>query len=79
MVGDRVKILGGTTFGGRLGHGTDYPTIGCDVIVGAGARVLGSVVVGDGAFVGANAVMLSHVEEGTTVVGSPALQVRSYR
>lgn len=52
------------------------PVIGRDVHVGTGARVLGPVTVGAGATVGANAVVVDDVAEGTTVVGAPARPVR---
>lgn len=52
------------------------PTIGNDVYVGAGAKVIGPVTVGDGSRVGANAVVVHDVEPGTTVVGVPAKPVR---
>jgi len=51
------------------------PTIGADVQVGTGARVLGKLTVGDGAQIGANAVVLRDVEAGATVVGVPAKPV----
>ena len=51
------------------------PTIGADVQVGTGARVLGKLTIGDGAQIGANAVVLRDVEAGATVVGVPAKPV----
>lgn len=52
------------------------PTIGSDVFLGAGAKVIGAVTVGDGARVGANAVVVDDVPPHTTVVGIPARVVR---
>jgi serine O-acetyltransferase len=52
------------------------PTIGNDVFLGAGAKVIGAVQIGDGARVGANAVVVKHVSAYTTVVGIPARVVR---
>lgn len=52
------------------------PVIGSDVFIGAGAKVLGAVVVGDGARIGANAVVVQDVPPHTTVVGIPARVVR---
>jgi serine O-acetyltransferase len=52
------------------------PVLGSDVYVGAGAKLIGPVTVGDGAKVGANAVVVHDVEAGTTVVGIPARPVR---
>ena len=75
IVGDHVKLLGSNTFGNRDGHGYDYPIVGSNVLVGAGARILGSIAIGDGARVGANAVVTSDVAENVTVVGIPARPV----
>jgi serine O-acetyltransferase len=52
------------------------PVLGNDVYIGCGARVLGAVTVGDGARIGANAVVVQDVPEGATVVGIPARVVR---
>lgn len=52
------------------------PVLGSDVYLGAGAKVIGPVSVGDGARVGANAVVVHDVDAGTTVVGIPARPVR---
>lgn len=75
VVGDHVKILGSNTFGNRQGFGLDYPTVGSNVVIGAGARVLGDVTLGDGCRVGANAVVTCDVADGVTVVGIPARPV----
>jgi serine O-acetyltransferase len=70
-VGDRVMFLGGNTIGSIRGSG--YPRIGNDVIIGAGARILGAVTIGDGASIGANAVVLCDVPAGAVAVGVPAV------
>ncbi len=57
------------------GKGKRHPTVGRNVILGAGAKILGDIVVGDGARVGANAVVVSDVQPGQTVVGIPARPV----
>ena len=75
IVGDHVKLLGSNTFGNRDGHGYDYPIVGSHVLVGAGARILGSIAIGDGARIGANAVVTSDVADNVTVVGNPARPV----
>jgi len=49
-----------------------HPTLGCDVVVGAGAKVLGGFTVGDGARIGSNAVVTKPVPAGATAVGNPA-------
>ncbi len=69
-IGARVSLISGITIGMRQTH--EFPTLGDDVFVGAGARILGAVTVGDGASVGANAVVLSDVPPGATAVGIPA-------
>jgi serine O-acetyltransferase len=70
-IGDRVVFLGGNTIGTINNSG--YPRIGNDVVIGAGARVLGPVTVGDGASIGANAVVLRDVPAGFVALGVPAV------
>lgn len=76
VVGDAVvvregcTILHNVTLGGRGGPG--MPTVESDVLIGAGACVLGPVTVGRGAIIGANAVVVASVPAGATVVGIPA-------
>ena len=69
-VGDRVRFLGNNTVGAAKDDG--YPVIGHDVEVGCGARILGPVHIGDGAVIGANAVVLHDVPAGAVAVGVPA-------
>ena len=73
-VGDDCTIYQGVTLGGTsLDKGAKrHPTLGKGVIVSAGAKVLGSFTVGDGARVGGNAVLLQPVPAGATAVGIPA-------
>src|SRR3954462_5823967 len=73
-IGDGCTIYQGVTLGGTsLYKGTKrHPTLGRDVVVSAGAKVLGGFTVGDGARVGANAVLLKPVPAGATAVGIPA-------
>ncbi len=73
-IGDDCTIYQGVTLGGTsLGKGAKrHPTLGRGVIVSAGAKVLGSFTVGDGARVGSNAVLLQPVPAGATAVGIPA-------
>lgn len=52
------------------------PIIGCDVLVGCGAKLIGPITVGDGARIGANAVVLDDVPAGATVAGVPAKVVK---
>jgi len=74
-IGSRCQIYHGVTIGERGGRRAGRPTIGDDVIVGAGAKILGPVHVGSKARVGANAVVVDDVPPGTTVVGIPARPV----
>lgn len=69
-VGSRVRFLGNNTVGSASDNG--YPVIGDDVEVGCGARILGPVRVGDGAVIGANAVVITDVPAGAVAVGIPA-------
>lgn len=76
VVGDDVYIYHQVTLGGTsLVQGKRHPTIGNNVILGAGAKVLGAITVGDGARVGTSAVVLEPVAAGATVVGIPARPV----
>lgn len=74
VIGDDCTIYQGVTLGGTsLAKGAKrHPTLGRGVIVGAGAQVLGSFTVGDGARVGSNAVVVKDVPPGATAVGNPA-------
>lgn len=74
MVGDDVVMFHGATLGGvSMKHGKRHPTLGDGVVIGSGARVLGPVWIGDGAKVGANAVVVKDVPAGATAVGVPAV------
>ncbi|MHB0871966.1 MAG: serine O-acetyltransferase [Acidithiobacillus ferrooxidans] len=71
-IGDDCTLYHGVTLGGTSWKpGKRHPTLGRGVIVGAGAKVLGPVVIGDGARIGSNAVVVKSVPEGATVVGIP--------
>jgi serine O-acetyltransferase len=73
-IGDGCTIYQGVTLGGTsLYKGVKrHPTLGRDVVVSAGAKVLGGFVVGDGAKIGSNAVVIKPVPAGATAVGIPA-------
>ena len=73
-IGDGCTIYQGVTLGGTsLYKGQKrHPTLGKDVVIGAGAKVLGGFTVGDGAKVGSNAVVTKPVPAGATAVGNPA-------
>lgn len=72
-IGDDVTLYQGVTLGGTsLEVGKRHPTLENSVIIGSGAQVLGPLTVGEGGRVGANAVVLSDVPKGATMVGIPA-------
>lgn len=76
-IGDYCTIYHGVTLGGTgKEKGKRHPTIGNNVLISAGAKILGPFKVGDNAKIGANAVVLSEVEENTTVVGVPGRAVK---
>jgi serine O-acetyltransferase len=75
-IGDDVTLYQGVTLGGvSLDPGKRHPTLGNNVVVGAGAAVLGPFTVGDGARIGSNAVVVKEVPPGVTVVGIPGRPV----
>jgi serine O-acetyltransferase len=69
-VGNRVKFMGNNTIGTAKDNGC--PVIEDDVVIGCGARILGPVRIGRGAFIGANAVVLTDVPPGAIATGIPA-------
>lgn len=73
-IGDGCTIYHGVTLGGTSLYKGEkrHPTLGKDVVVSAGAKVLGGFVVGDGAKIGSNAVVIKPVPAGATAVGIPA-------
>jgi serine O-acetyltransferase len=75
VIGCRVTLYQGVTLGGLRSESTKrHPTLGDDVTIGAGAKLLGPITVCDGAMIGANAVVLTDVPAGATFVGIPARQ-----
>lgn len=75
-VGDNVTIYQGVTLGGTgKESGKRHPTVGDNVVFGAGAKVLGAITVGDNAKVGAGSVVVTDVPENSTVVGNPGRPV----
>jgi serine O-acetyltransferase len=76
-IGDQVTLFQGVTLGGTgKQRGKRHPTIGSHVVVGAGAKVLGPIVIGDYVKIGANSVVLQDVPDHSTVVGIPGRIVR---
>ncbi len=82
-IGSNVTIFQGVTLGAKeLDMGFDFrrrPDVGDNVVVGAGAKILGGIRIGDNATVGANSVVVESVEAGSTVVGIPARKVPEAR
>ncbi len=73
VIGNRTVIYQGVTLGGMSSDKVKrHPTLGDDVVVGAGAKLLGAITIGNGARIGANAVVLKDVPAGETHVGIPA-------
>jgi serine O-acetyltransferase len=71
-IGDNVTIYHGVTLGGvSLNKGKRHPTIGNNVIIGSGAKILGPFKVGDNSKIGSNSVVIKEVPENSTVVGIP--------
>jgi len=76
-IGDYVTLFQGVTLGGTgKERGKRHPTLGNHVVVGAGAKVLGGIRIGDNVKVGANAVVLRSVPANSTVVGNPGRIVK---
>ncbi|MDR3202840.1 MAG: serine O-acetyltransferase [Bifidobacteriaceae bacterium] len=74
-VGDDVTLFQGVTLGGRsMSRGKRHPTLGHRVTVGAGAKVLGPLVIGDDVQIGANAVVIKDGVAGAVIVGVPGKQ-----
>jgi serine O-acetyltransferase len=76
-IGDRVTLYQGVTLGGTgFARGKRHPTVGDNVTVGSGAKLLGPIEVGHGAKIGANTVVIQDVPPNSTVVGNPGHPVR---
>lgn len=77
IIGDNVTLYQGVTLGGTgKEQGKRHPTLGNNIMVGAGAKVLGSCTIGDNCKIGAGSVVLSDVPPGSTVVGVPGRVVK---
>jgi serine O-acetyltransferase len=76
-IGKNVTMYQGSTLGGTGKEtGKRHPTVGDNVVIGAGAKVLGSITIGNNVYIGANAVVLQPVPDDCTVVGVPGRCVR---
>ena len=72
IIGDNVTIFHDVTLGGTgKEKGKRHPTIGNNVFIGSGAKVLGNIIIGDNVKIGANSVILNDVPDGVTIVGIP--------
>lgn len=72
IIQDDVLLYQGVTLGGTgLEKGKRHPTIGNNVVIGGGAKVLGNLTIGDNSYIGANAVVIKDVPANSTVVGVP--------
>lgn len=74
IIGDDVLMYHGVTLGGTSAkHEKRHPTLGDDIVVGAGSTVLGNVTIGSHSVIGANAVVVTDAPAGSVLVGSPAV------
>ena len=72
VIGDNVTLFQGVTLGGTgKEKGKRHPTLGNNIVVGAGAKILGNITIGNNVMIGANAVVLKEVPSDCTVVGIP--------
>lgn len=78
VIGDNVTMFHGVTLGGTSNERDKkrHPTIGNNVFIGSGAKILGNITIGNNVKIGANAVVLKDVEDDRTVVGIPGYVVK---
>ncbi|MEK9141254.1 MAG: serine O-acetyltransferase [Nitrospirota bacterium] len=77
-IGDYVTLFQGVTLGGTgKERGKRHPTLGNHVVVGAGAKILGGITIGDNVKIGANSVVLKNVPPNSTVIGVPGRVIKS--
>jgi serine O-acetyltransferase len=77
-IGDYVTLFQGVTLGGTgKERGKRHPTLGNHVVVGAGAKILGGITIGDNVKIGANSVVLKSVSANSTVIGVPARIIKT--
>lgn len=78
IVGDRVTIFHGVTLGAtRSMNGKRHPTIGNDVIIGAGSKILGNITIGNNVIIGANSVVTKDSPDNVTIVGAPGKIIKT--
>lgn len=77
-IGDYVTLFQGVTLGGTgKERGKRHPTLGNHVVVGAGAKILGGITIGDNVKIGANSVVLKNVAANSTVIGVPGRVIKT--
>ncbi len=77
IIGDDVLLYQGVTLGGTGNeHGKRHPTLGNNIVVGSGAKILGNIEIGSNSRIGAGSVVIDNVPENSTVVGVPGRIVR---
>ncbi len=77
VIGDDVLLYQGVTLGGTGNeHGKRHPTLGNNIVIGSGAKVLGNITIGDNSRIGAGSVVVDSVPKNSTVVGVPGRIVR---
>ncbi len=77
IIGDDVLLYQGVTLGGTGNeHGKRHPTLGSNIVVGSGAKVLGNITIGSNSRIGAGSVVVDNVPENSTVVGIPGRIVK---
>ena len=77
VIGDNVILFHGVTLGGTGKEtGKRHPTIGNNVMIGCGAKILGNIKIGNNSKIGANSVVLKDVLENSTVVGIPGKVIK---
>lgn len=71
VIGDNCTIYQGVTIGGtgKVHVGKRHPTIGNNVMIGSGAKVLGNIIIGDNVLIGANTVVVDNISNNTTICG----------
>lgn len=82
VIGENATILHGVTIGGNIGKtrdGRDCPVIGDNVLLGAGAKVLGPIKIGDNSMIGANSVVTTDIPRNSVVVGVPGRVVKEVK
>ena len=78
-IGKKCKILNGVTLGNKDTESpiNQQPTVGDNVVIGSGAKLLGAIQIGDNVVIGANSVVLKSVPENVVVAGVPAKIVKN--